>query len=566
MPRLRISLPLLALISYAAIGIVNSAEEPAPADAPTPDEAGPQEPPAESADAPLEPAPAAEGEPLGETAAEDGEVKRAFLADFTKDPTLGGKLHLTYQASLGAKFFRYHPYVLNFPADATVDDLQTAAELEARHRERRRDLDFDQYLAIRTYDLFLPSQEDGFLQGVDTEASVRWFNDLDGSPTGDEAQSTYDSLDGRERLQVRTLNARLKLLDRHLELRGGRMYIEGAEWLFLDGAEATAKGLALFGLPFEVTGFAGARVSFFETVSRTTVWGGAFRIWPWGGGRIELADAYFLENTFQARFDQRLGEWGTTRLTYRQIDEDPQSLAADLQIDGGESGWTLWLEYFGKFGLQAKDFVFDYTSLTQASARDRQALRYFNLGDLDPFDEASGEARWAWTDRIGLLAGATAHIPRGSSHRDEFNTEWYEVWGGFDTSHVPWDGFTTRTVARYMHADLPRRKPATVDPFLVQDVEADGEPSFFGVELLIEQDLARRVALGATAEFRLYKYDSRFAHLDQLLGLGATAYARFRQNRFLTYSILYAYDRDFEFVNPDFEEVHGVRAEMVFSF
>ncbi len=553
----------LALVSCAALGNVRAAEERAPSGE------EPQEAPAEmaeAAEAAPDAAPGMEDEPLAETKAEEAAKRSTLFADFAKDPTLGGKLHLTYRASLAARFFRYHPYVLNFPGDATQDDLQTAAELEARHRERTRDFDLDQYLVIRTYDLFVPFRESGYLQGVDTEASVRWFNDLDGSPVGDEAQSTYDSLDGRERLQFRTLNARLKLLDRHLEVRGGRMFIEGAEWLLLDGAEATAKGLALFGRPIEMTSYAGARVTFFETVSRTTVWGGAFRIWPWDGGRIELADAYFLENTFQARFDQRLGEWGTTRLTYRQIDEDPQSLEANLQIDGGESGWTVWFEYFGKFGLQAKDFVFDYTSLTQASARDRQALRYFNLGDLDPFDEGAAEVRWAWSDRVGLLAGATAHIPRGESQRDQFNTEWYEVWGGFDTSHVPWEGFTTRTVARYMHADLPRRKPATVDPFLVADVEADGEPSFFGAELLIEQDLARRVAVGATAEIRLYEYDSRFAHLDRLFGVGATAYARFRQNRFLTYSILYAYDRDFEYVNPDFEEMHGVRAEMLFSF
>jgi hypothetical protein len=119
---------------------------------------------------------------------------------------------------------------------------------------------------------------------------------------------------------------------------------------------------------------------------------------------------------------------------------------------------------------------------------------------------------------------------------------------------------------RYLHTDLPRRRPAFSDPRLVEDVVGDGEPSFVGLELLLEQDFARRTAVGTTLEFRRYTYDSRFAEIADLIGWGATAYARYRQNRFLTYSLVYAYDRDFPFVNPDFREVHGVRAEVMFAF
>ena len=54
--------------------------------------------------------------------------------------------------------------------------------------------------------------------------------------------------------------------------------------------------------------------------------------------------------------------------------------------------------------------------------------------------------------------------------------------------------------------------------------------------------------------------------LDNLVGWGATAYARYRQNRVLSYYLIYAYDHDFPLVNPDFEEGHGVRAEVEFGF
>ncbi|MGH7754413.1 MAG: hypothetical protein ACREN5_16535, partial [Gemmatimonadales bacterium] len=204
------------------------------------------------------------------------------------DPTLGGKLHLTYRAAYEGKFFRFREPEFNFPGDLTPDDVKAAQELEARHRRRDRDHDLDQYLSVRTHDLFLPRAWKGHLQGVDTEMSVRWYNDLDGSPAGDEAQSTYDHLDGRERLQFRTLNAKLNLLQKHLELAGGRLRVDGAEWVTLDGARATGRGIALFGKPLEVSGFAGARVSFFRTVPRTTLWGGGLRWWPWEGAEIQV--------------------------------------------------------------------------------------------------------------------------------------------------------------------------------------------------------------------------------------------------------------------------------------
>ncbi len=514
---------------------------------------------------------AAAGEPAqdeGSGAPEEPEAGRSEpakgkLESFLADPTLGGKLHLTYRAAYEAKFFRFHPYHFNFPQDVTAADLQVAEELAAVHGRHSSDQDLEQYFTLRTHDLFLPSDRSR-IQGLDTDFSFRYFNDLDGTAPGDVSAGTYDYLGG-DVFQLRTLNARLQLLEKHLEVAGGRMYVRSAEWVRMDGAEATGRGLAFLGKPFEVAAFSGARVSYYETVPRSTLWGGAFRIWPWQDARIELASLYFFENTFQVTVEQGLGEAVKAGAVYRQIDEDPQSVQLTLDAQLAERRLTLWLEYFGKFGLHAKDYFFDYTTPVNASARERAAFRYFNIGDLDPFDEGTMEVRYATTDHLGLFAGGTLHYLR-EGEEDQFNTDWQEVWGGLDTSHFPWEGLTGRGTVRYLHTDLPRRRPAFSDPRLVEDVVGDGEPSFVGLELLLEQDFARRAAVGTTLEFRRYSYDSRFAELADLIGWGATAYARYRQNRFLTYSLVYAYDRDFPFVNPDFREVHGVRAEVMFAF
>src|SRR5437867_2070664 len=61
----------------------------------------------------------------GAGAAGSGGAKEASFLD---DPSLGGRLHLTYRADYLAKFFHYRPYQFNFP-DITLDDIRSAAEL-----------------------------------------------------------------------------------------------------------------------------------------------------------------------------------------------------------------------------------------------------------------------------------------------------------------------------------------------------------------------------------------------------------------------------------------------------
>ena len=63
-----------------------------------------------------------------------------------------------------------------------------------------------------------------------------------------------------------------------------------------------------------------------------------------------------------------------------------------------------------------------------------------------------------------------------------------------------------------------------------------------------------------------FPYESRYADLDNLHAISVTAFARWRQNSILTYHLDYTYERDYRFVNPDFDEVHAVRAQVVVSW
>jgi hypothetical protein len=148
-----------------------------------------------------------------------------------------------------------------------------------------------------------------------------------------------------------------------------------------------------------------------------------------------------------------------------------------------------------------------------------------------------------------------------------YNTDWYETWGGIDTLHVPWEGLTGRLTARYLDTELPRRQPRDPsDPLFLADVVGDGEPQFLGFEVLLEQDIAGRVAVGGTLNWRIYTYDSRFARLEELDAVALGAYLRYRPNSLLTFYFDYTYEDDYRYIQNDFRDVQAIRASLLLSW
>ncbi len=496
--------------------------------------------------------------------------------DFLNDPSLGGKLRFTYRARYDARFYRFHGYRFNFPVSPTDPDrdliLAAARELEEAHRGNR-DQDVDQYIAIKTHDLITPWIDSGYYQGLDTEFSARYFKDIDGTPPGNDSLDIRDTFPGREDFQLRTLNARVRLLDEHLEITVGRQYIEAAEWVHIDGGAVRLIGLeGPFEKPLEVQVFGGQRVSFYSSIQeedlfKNDVWGATVIYRPSRDTRIEVSDVHYIDNSLRVWIDQRITPLVDVDLVYRQINEDPESVRVDGFFRHGELDLELRLGYFLRFGGDIDDFNFDYTFSDRVPSSDSDHDRHLNIGDLEAFHEVSLEGRIGLSEFHGVFAGAIGHWLDDRSDRDVYNTDWYELWAGVDTLHVPWEGLTGRLTVRSVLTDLPRRRfrdPS--DPLFIADTVGDGEPSFLGVEMLLEQDFARRFSLGTSLEWRLYEYESRYADLDNLHALSVTAFARWRQNSILTYHLDYTYERDYRFVNPDFDEVHGVRAQVVVSW
>jgi len=492
-----------------------------------------------------------------------------LLSELHEDPTLGGKISLYYTAVYRGRFHEFGDFAFPFPDAVSPDDQIWAEQLRRRHRNWD-DHDLDQYLSL-SWDEILSPEEESWWQKVDLDLSLRYFKDLDGSPAGEASLGTFDALAGNDQLRLQSLNATAELFDRHLEVRAGRQQLRGAEWIRFDGAKVRFRGVSFLGREVELSVFGGSRVRFFRRASsqHVGVGGASLTIWPWDGALFRLSDVYFLDNSLEAELRQSFG-LGQVALTYRQIDESPSSIRADLHLEWQRSQLSLDLGYRGRLGDAVDDFDFDFT---RSRRRDPSGTRYLWFGGLAPYDEVSLEARKGIFERWGVLAGGTVHRLRDREARDEWSTDWQEAWLGVDVVHAPWKGFTGRATVRYLHTDQRRRVlrfdadsviTNGIPDFQAVDITGDGEPDFLGVDLLVEQDFSRVVAAGAVLVFRGYDYQSNYAFLENLTASSATGYLRWNPGPRTTWQISYSHDRDFDKIYPDLEALHTVRLQFTY--
>ncbi len=516
-----------------------------------------------------EPEPIEDDEP--EYAVEEKED--SFYSRFFEDPSLDGKLHLTYRINYQLKLYDFKRYRFNFDP-VTDDDREQARQLKA-WRDNDSDQDLDQYVSLRTEDLFIPWEESGVFQSFKTETAFRYFKDIDGSPSGEEARGGFDRFDGRQAFQLYKLFARVETFSRHLELTLGRQYANEAEWVHFDGAAGRFRGLQILGREVELSAFGGSRVTFYSRSSsnHNGVGGGTIRIALGEATQMKLSNVYYLYNTFEAELRQDLSDIGWFAVRYRQIKRAAHSVTIDAHADWRSQNVTVDARYVAKVADQVDDFYFDFT---QSSLRrgGNQSEKHFNIGGIEPYDEFYLEVRKGFLEHYGVFAGGIAHILRRGSEDDNYNADWYEAWAGLDVLHAPWQGLTGRVTVRYVDADLPRRIVIAdendlidgIPNFLPEDAVGDGEPSSLGVEFLLEQDFARVVTLGATAVVRSYDYESQFVRVEDMEATSVGAYARWRATSRAQWYLSYSYDRDYEFVNPDLEALHTIRAQFQYRW
>lgn len=526
------------------------------------------EPPGEEAETYLDDE-LGEGEDTPED--EDGWFDQ-LLSQLEEDPTLGGRLHLTYRATYTGRFYDFGPFEfpVNDPAAIGPDDLAHAAQLAARHRNDD-DHDLDQYLSLR-WDGLYREEEGALLQSVDLGLSLRYFRDLDGSPAGEASLDTFDTFSDNSRFQLLTLHTTLEAFQRHLLFTLGRQYAHEAEWIHFDGGQARFRGVTLLGRPVELGAFGGQRVKLYRRTSssRDGIWGGYVKYWPLKNTSIKLSDVFYADNSFEVELRHTFPGVARVSVGYRQIDEHPAFVRLEASAEWASQQLTALLRTVHKVGKGADDFDFDYT---RSRRREGDNPLFFNLGELAPYDEVSLELRKGFLEHYGASAGGTLHVLRDRDLRDEYNTDWQEVWAGLDVLHAPWEGLTGRLTFRYLHTDL-RRRLLRLDPnfvltnnvpdFLPEDITGDGEPDFLGVDLLLEQDLGRTVAGGATLDFRSYDTRTNFVVLENLTVSNVSAYLRWRPTRHTQWTLRYSYTRDFEFLYPDLDALHTVQVQFTY--
>ncbi len=502
----------------------------------------------------------------------DSGATENLFSRFADDPTLGGKLHLTYRARYQAKVYDFKRADLPF-SPVTADDLEHVRQLRMR-ADDKSDQDVDQFLSMRFEDLFVPWQEEGIIQSLKGEAALRYFKDIDGSSPGEASFGGFDRFKHRQALQLQRLFARVETFSRHLELTLGRQYAREAEWAHFDGATARVRGVTIADQESEFAVFGGSRVTYYSRSAspHDGVAGGHVTVWLGDETQLNFSDVYYLRNTAEAEVRQELPEFGWMAARYRQINREPHSLTFDAHAAAETLQLTADARYVAKVSDQMDDFIFDFTqsSFRRGSNRVEQ---HFNISGVEPYDEFYLEVRKGLFQHYGAFVGVISHLVRGGSEEDNYNTDWHEVWIGADISDAPWRGLTGRATVRYVHTELPRRVVRLDDTALAngladfrpEDAEGDGEPSSVGLEALIEQDFERYIAVGFTAIVRAYDYEAQFAELDfRASSLGS--YVRWRPWSRHQWRLSYHYDDDFEYVSADLERLHTVAVEYQYRF
>jgi hypothetical protein len=509
------------------------------------------------------------------------------LERFWDDPTLGGKLHVTYRASMIGRIFDFKPYEYPFPGNISEADREQARQLAERHDDTL-DFDLDQYFSLSAKDIYAPEDSSGLVQSAGGHMSFRYYKDIDGSTQGEEALNGFDAFAHRNAFQLYTLYARVETLSRHLELTLGRQTGQFAEWVQFDGATAVFRGLRVLDRDVELSAFGGARVTHYRRAASQHkperdpetqeiignhnaasyppgIAGGEIRAWLLENTLLELSDVIYIENTFEATLRQEFPGSGWVSAAYRMIDETPHMVFLDATLDRPERGLTVIIFYAGKLSSGEDDFSFDFTVPNRTRGSLDKTV-YFNIGEIEPYDELTIDLRKGF-GRFGISGGGTYHRLRDRSEEDIYNTDWYEVWGGFDVTDPFWKGLTGRATLRYVHTDLPRRLlrlPVDevlangVPDFREEDITGDGEPSHLGLELLVEQSFEGLVTVGATLVLRSYDYRSNYALLDDIHATSVGAYVRWQATERTQWSLGYTYSTDYQYIAPDFGSLHTI--------
>ena len=288
-----------------------------------------------------------------------------------------------------------------------------SAQYDYRSQGSAKDQDLYGYLYANGREL-----ADGRL---DFYASARLHRDLD--PTSATDTDPFRSLDdshGVEEERLQQLYVDLHDRDGRLSLRGGRQYIDIADYLHLDGGQVTLFENGKFG----GGAYLGQPVSYYTSVSGDLAGGISLLGRPWEGNLTRLTFARYYEDqqgagdqNYFLDFRQKLTEEARVRsqLSFLNGDYRMGSLDGFYLSKDGETDLSLGASYWGTF-----------------DARTRAYSPLYNvLGAQQPYTYAYTRLTQQLTPTFALSPGVSLRFAEGGGN--DFNNRDY---GNYDLSFI----------------------------------------------------------------------------------------------------------------------------------
>jgi hypothetical protein len=477
-----------------------------------------------------------------------------FMSEYRRD-----EISYTGKPSLTLQFpFSVPPFSV---PDAPINSVPSAFE--------PNDQQFVGYLSATVKDVGI-----GKIR-MDTQVSLRYSADLDGSTAASPFLGIRDTFAGRRLFEPLTFFADLKGLSpddwtTKLSLRVGRQYVYGATPLRVDGAT-----LSIDQPKFSLDLFGGRRVTFYSNPGERAVGGENFVFRANESTTIRYDFAHYIDNVHTLEVRHLVGESWIFNGSLFMINADPVdlNLGATYMSPGARTRVTM--NFLQK--LTSNDFIYDQTYRAFARNSENQfTFRFFplpptgqlfdaagrlNLGRINPYTQFYVDAYRNLTSKVGV--GGTVWLRKVNSQANEgpFDNSFQEF--HLNADYYPSSAFEVGTEYRYRH--LSRSNPNQETTF--DDIRLEGEKTFHEIYANAAYHLLNsRLTLEGGLFYRRFDTQSRLISLNGMDTVSYSAGIKWRVGRDYKLALEYGFDRELAFLNPDIDNTQSLRVRFEWRF
>lgn len=460
---------------------------------------------------------------------------------------------------------RRRPYVfvalsLSLATHAWADSFTTPevwGSLRSRYRHEWGKTEAPTSESVHDDDLFedLKLGASGIgLEGLSASATMRYEQDLDGTPGNSPFVDTRDGYEGNRDVKLLDAWAAYQGLPAQGEVRAGRAYRFLVEPLHFDGGEVS------FAAPLEgrFLALAGRRVTYDTNPEDRLVAGGSWIFRPYDHTRVELSDVYYAKNEADLYVFQELSDTWDGSFEVTSLDAGLRELTLNTSWisygDGGIEGRdaAVFGSYLYKAADAEDDLIFDLTSAAELPAGSPKLDRLL-LPPLPPFHEWQLDGSWtllrpSWAS-LGLTGSFVARVFEGSAGAATSNSDFVELAGGAYVTDLRGLGpieALDLSVSGLRHEIFRSDIPADLGADDLSDTTGEGETAY--TEVLGEVTLramSSRLLVVLRPGYRFFDESrTRFVTSQDLTSWDVTAFVRYRWPSVLTVTAGYGYMKD----------------------